>query len=172
MLKRFRDIILVVLPLALGFGISSASAAARTLPGCNNPADSAFNQYCDSTPSPTGPQRPQPGAPSLGTALPPRVARQLGRAQAGQTVGAQRQQAGSAAGRDTRSAEQRRTHDGRALLELPAPGRHHALSTSRAAIPSAWSLSPWMILILVALTLALIGIAAARWRRQRHGTPD
>lgn len=164
MLRRFRNIILVFLLIVLAVGISSASAAATTLPGCNNPADSAFNQYCDSVPSATGSQRPQAGAPALGTALPSRTVRQIGRAQGGKVGSAHAGPNGRAAADHARVPH--------ALLTLPAPGRRHALSTNRASIPSAWSLPLWMILVLVAVALALLGIAVVRWRTRRSGTPE
>ncbi len=162
MFSRFRNIVLVVLPIVLGLGISSARAAATTLPGCDNPADSAFNQYCDSIPSATGPRRPQAGAPALGAALPIQTARHIAGAPG---------QAKRFAGRGhTATGRRHRTPDGRALLALPAAGRHRALTTSKAATPGIWSLSLWMILILAALALALIGVAIARRRMQPRET--
>lgn len=164
--KRFRTIILAVLPIALGASISSAggTAAAATLPGCNNPADSAFNQYCDSIPSPTGPQRPQAGARSLGATLPSRAARQI--------AGTEKQQISGRPRQRVSGAKERRRRARRALLTLPAPGPRHALSTSRATVTSPWSLSLWMILILVAVAAALLAVALARWRKHRPGTPE
>jgi hypothetical protein len=148
--RRLRNILLVVLPIALATCISSASAATNVISGCDNPLDSALNQYCDAVPTAVGKQPPRAGTPALSSTLPPQAVAAIG----------------------TASSSQK-------LLELPAPVRHvgHRTPATKhgATVPSdvsgqataGSSLPLWLILLMAALALALASAAYARWQRQR-----
>jgi hypothetical protein len=148
MTRHLRNSLLIVLPLVLGPYSSSAGAAIATL-GCGGPADSALNQYCEVIPAATGGQRPHPGTPTLATSLPRSSVVRLGRAA-------------------RRSSGRTSTR----LLTLPAPAnaeRRTPQLRESAAVTGLWSLSTWLILLLMVagVLLALIG-GAIRERRQRR----
>jgi hypothetical protein len=126
-------------------GASATPAAARFVPGCANPADSALNQYCETLPSAKGPQVPGPGTPAVATTLPARLAR------------------GIARGRG------RRPQDRRALLRLPAAPRPQLRVAFGSAEPGS-GLPLWLILALSGLALALIA-TGVRHRRRRPPPP-
>jgi hypothetical protein len=135
---RRATIILLVSAAALAAG--SAGASANQLTGCNNPADSALNQYCETIPTSTGGHRPVVGTPAVATTLPRTVVHQL------------------LAARGARRAHRR-------LLTLPAAHRRLPLKTSNAATSS---LSLWIILILALVALAVAaGVIADRRLRHR-----
>jgi hypothetical protein len=143
-MPRILRIAVAVLALS---AIAPLSATAATVPGCANPTDSAFNQYCETIPSSAGGQTPGPGLPTLGGALPAGVAKQL--------------------------AAKRLTGPGRALLTMPAPARP-GVNDSRAAVSTAStsSLPGWLIIVLIVSALTLGAAAAARWRRRHPSSPD
>lgn len=142
---RFLRIVVVVLLLE---ALAPLAASAATVPGCANPADSAFNQYCETIPSSRGAQTPRPGLPTLGSTLPARVQKQLA---GGKTAGS------------------------RALLAVPAaPASNRAIGSLPAAVStSATSSFPvWLIIVLIATALTLGAVAAARYRRRHRPGPQ
>jgi hypothetical protein len=148
MARRIRKPLLATLPIALvvllGIVLLPGSPARKSTPGpgCNNPSDSALNQYCDPVPASTGAHAPHVGQEALAAVLPAQLVNRIRRMRGGAR---------------------------RSLLSLPAPGPRHALrGETRAA--SVASLSTSMIVVLVALTVALAGLALVRARtaRQRH----
>jgi hypothetical protein len=147
--RRSRNLIVLVLPLAVLAGTASPAAARHhSLGGCGAPAGSAINEYCDVIPSQSGGSAPKVGNPSVATTLPPRIVRAI--------------EAGPSAQRK--------------LLTLPAAHKRtkrHKLRTAALVGPatSVWSLSLTLILILAALALALVAIAFERRRRQRTPPP-
>src|SRR5579884_2398139 len=102
MARRLRKPLLAGVPIALVvvlvIVLLSGSASRRAGPGCNNPSDSALNQYCDAIPAVTGQQIPHLGQPALRLSLAPALIRRI------------EHHAGLAGYRST------------ALLTLPAPG--------------------------------------------------
>jgi hypothetical protein len=119
-------------------------AAATPAPGCDNPAESALNQYCDAVPTAVGAKPPTLGSPSLRSSLPPQALRRLRASGLG-------------------AAARRR------LLSLPAPTKPAHPAQTAAGSASLWSLALWMILLLAAIALALTAVAARR--RRRRPTP-
>ena len=138
--RRLRTAILA----AVLIGTSGAPAAARFVPGCANPADSALNQYCETLPNAKGPQVPRPGTAAVATALPARLAHR------------------GAHGR-SRQAQARR-----ALLRLPA-APHSRIRVTFTGADTGTGLPLWLMLTLAVLALALI--ATAIERRRRRGPP-
>ncbi len=132
----------LILLAVLTLSTCGAAPGALAAGGCGGPADSALNQYCEAIPTAGGGQVPHAGAPALATTLPPRVVRQLERARTG--------------GVKHRAAL-------RSLLSLPAPGRNRP-SSSQAGISTDSSLPLWLIVVLAASALALLLVAANRWR--------
>lgn len=138
---------------AATFACGVPVAGANPVTACDNPADSALNQYCETVPGTGGGQVPGAGARPLAAVLPHSlIAKIVARTAAG---------AGSAGGR-ARAA---------ALLSLPAPvhdGRQAVASSSPRARPAAAAtvpLSTWAIAIVAALLLALgVGSIVARRR--------
>lgn len=142
--------ILALLLLLVGSSISAGGAAAATIPGCANPADSALNQYCETIPGSSGPHHPQAGAPAVARTLPASTLRRL------ETAIAQTQ---------NRVAR----HARRKLLSLPAPTVHHPLPVRQAHISTGSPIPWWLIALLIALAVAMTGLAVARWRRRGSG---
>jgi hypothetical protein len=136
MLKRVRVILLLAPAVLLLVG--PASALAGPAGTCDNPADSALDQYCPTIPSASGRQQPAVGTRTVAPLLPAAVVHEIAR--------------GSRAGR--------------VLLRLPAPV-HRESSGRRTSLASTQSLSTWIILILGLLAAALAGGAVAE-RRRRH----
>jgi hypothetical protein len=134
--------------VALVGGAFATPAAASLAPGCANPTDTALNQYCDSLPTATGAQPPKAGARGVGTSLSPQVVQRIERGQT--TTPAQ--------------AKVRRK-----LLALPAAQNHPKPPAGGGQFGQTQSsgLPLWVILLMVAVALALVGTAAARWRRRR-----
>jgi hypothetical protein len=119
-------------------------ARANPVTSCDNPADSALNQYCETVPSTGGGQRPTSGTPALGSSLPAPIVRQI----------------------VTPAAGHRARH--RRLLTIPAPTRHlKAAASSRQTVAATAGLSTWTIVIVAALALALAaGVMLDRRRRR------
>jgi hypothetical protein len=111
---------------------------------CDNPADSALNQYCQTIPAAGGGQRPEVGTRAVAPALPPAIVHEL---------------SGPAA-----SAKARRTR--RALLRLPAPVRRESVTAGHPTLASTQSLSTWVIVIAALMALALLGGTLAERRRR------
>lgn len=147
MARRVRKPLLASVPIALVvvlvIVLLSGVSPRRVGPGCNNPADSALNQYCDAIPAVTGQQIPHPGQPALRLRLAPALVRRI------------EHHAGLAGYRSA------------ALLTLPAPGPRRRLRTSPVAASIA-SLSAPMIIVLGVLGAVLAGGALlARGGRRR-----
>jgi hypothetical protein len=150
-MRRLRNILFVV-AVTLGACISSANAATTVIPGCDNPLDSALNQYCDAIPTSVGKQPPQPGTPALSTALPGRAV-----------------------------AKVNQLPNPQHLLELPAAAGpvHPTLRFSKSGAQGAtggalragptggWSIPLWLIVIMAVLAVGLGAAAYARWQRAR-----
>ncbi len=134
--------LVVVLGIVLLPGGSARKAAAG--PSCNNPADSALNQYCDSVPGSTGAHTPRAGQQAVAAVLSPSLVRRI------------RLQHGLA---------------GHALLTLPAPGRRHHLGPAVQSA-SVGGLSAPMIIVLAALGVALgaMTVATRAWPGRRSKT--
>lgn len=146
MARHVRKPLLAIVPIALVVVLvivllSDAPTHRSAGPGCNNPADSALNQYCDAIPAGTGVQTPKAGEPALALRLPRRLLSRI-------------QHSGR-----------------RALLSLPAPGAAHSLRASRTTQEASVSALSWpMIAVLIVLAAILAGGAfAVRWRRRRLG---
>jgi hypothetical protein len=139
MARRVRKPLLAIVPIALvvvlgivllpGGSISKRAAG----PGCNNPADSALNQYCDSIPGSTGAHTPRAGQQAVAAVLSPRLVGRI-----------------------------RHTHGlaGRALLSLPAPGRRHHFGPVVQSASVGGLLAP-MIIVLAGLGIALGAMTVA-----------
>jgi hypothetical protein len=128
MARRVRKPLLASVPIALVVVLvivllSGASPRRTAGPGCNNPADSALNQYCDAIPAVTGLQTPKPGQPALELRLSPALVRRI------------ENHAGLAG------------NPSLALLTLPSPGSSHRLRPSPVAA-SVVSLSAPMLIVL------------------------
>jgi hypothetical protein len=136
--------LVVVLVIVLLSGSSQRRAAG---PGCNNPADSALNQYCDAVPAVTGLQTPEPGQPALRLRLSPALVSRI------------EHHAGLAG------------NPSAALLTLPAPGPSHHLRTGPVRA-DVGSLSAPMLTVLGILGAVLIGGALAARGRRRANRPD
>lgn len=147
MARRLRKPLLAGVPIALVvvlvIVLLSGSSPRRAGPGCNNPADSALNQYCDAIPAVTGQQIPQAGQPALRLRLAPALVRRI------------EHHAGLAGYRST------------ALLTLPAPGPRSRLRSSPVAASVA-SLSAPMIIVLAILGV-LLAASALLLRGGRRG---
>lgn len=152
MARRVRKSLLAIVPIALIAvllvvllsGLSGSST--HHGPGCNNPADSALNQYCDSVPAGTGAQEPRAGEAALALRLSPRLVSRIEHG-SGSTGLARRE-----------------------LLRLPAPGRRRPLlPTGGTQQASVTGLSSPMIVVLIVLGVLLAGGAGGvRWRAERR----
>jgi hypothetical protein len=151
-MTRLRNILPVVIAVTLGTCISSASAATKVIPGCDNPLDSALNQYCDAIPTPVGKQPPQPGIPALSTALPGRTVAKVSQLQNPQQLLNLPAAAGPV----------------HATLRFTKSGGNGATGVAATAGPTGgWSLPWWLFLIMAVLAVALAAAAYARWQRAR-----
>jgi hypothetical protein len=136
---------------AATFACTGAAAGASPVTACDNPADSALNQYCETIPGTGGGQVPGAGERSLSGVLPHSVIAKI-------LVGTRTPAAGSPRHRE-RAAE---------LLSLPAPAHYRARAAGSAAQPTAAAtvpLSTWAIAIVAALLVALAGGTLVARRR-------
>ena len=152
MVRRSCTTVLVIAALLAG---PATAAFANPVTVCDNPADSALNQYCETIPSTGGAQTPG-GARSLSVVLPRAlVARILTR---GTRTGASSSTAGESH-RDRRSAA--------ALLTLPAPTRYRASPTA-PTVAATQPISVWIVAIVGVMAVMLAGGAAVSRRRSRN----
>ena len=124
---------------ALLLGLGASTAAARLLPGCGNPADSALNQYCETIPAAKGPQTARPGTPALGIPV----------------------SGGPSQGPPGSHGVPAALHH--RVVKVPAKEGASAPAGNLNAGRSAFPL--WLILLLAALALALVTVAIERRRR-------
>lgn len=143
MARRVRKPLLAILPIVLvvvlGIVLLPGGTARNPAagPGCNNPSDSALNQYCDPVPGSTGAHAPRAGQEALAAVLPTQLVNRIRRT-------------GGPAGEARRS-----------LLSLPAPGPRRPLQ-SKVSAASVETLSESMVIVLVSLAVALGAAAFGR----------
>jgi len=138
MIRRLRiaTFALPVVALLCAAAPASATRHKHSVPGCDNPADSALNQYCETFPASGGKQRPSVGTPAVAPSLAPAILHQL-----------------------------ESSRSGRRLLRLPR-GNHLRSPGALSSRASTGALPWWMFLIIALLALALVGGAAGERRRR------
>jgi hypothetical protein len=143
-----RLVLCAIVPTVLA-GCVTPVARAALLPGCGGPADSALNQYCESTPTAQGPQRPTPGGRTVGQAATPALLAAVHRAI------------------PNPAALRRQGRRLRPIVSLPAPVRGAAAGPGAATGSGGTGLTVRdLVLVILGITVlgGLAGLVARRGR--------